>query len=215
LFRRTSDGILRADNLDSLPWLNHGFGTRLSPDWPPANFLATAKQIHSNTVLLASSAGPQGEGDALVSNRPGVDLAIRTADCLPILVADPKRRAVAAIHAGWRGVVSEIVPMAVDRLTREFGSDPRDLLVAIGPGIGVCCFEVGPEVAAQFQLSGRTHVDLVETTCRQLGRNGVRLGQISAARQCTACDQELFESYRRDKTEAGRMTAVIGILEGA
>jgi polyphenol oxidase len=166
-------------------------------------------------VLLATCAGPQGQGDALVSKQPGVDLAIRTADCLPILIADPKHRAVAAIHAGWRGVVSEIVPKAVDRMTREFASNPEDLVVVIGPGIGPCCFEVGPEVAIQFQLTGRTNVDLVETVCRQLGRNGVSQGQISVSELCTYCDRELFESYRRDKAEAGRMTAMIGILEGA
>jgi polyphenol oxidase len=166
-------------------------------------------------VLLASAPGLQGQGDALVSNHLGVDLAIRTADCLPVLIADPKRQAVAAIHAGWRGVVSEIVVKAVDRMTREFASKAEDLLVAIGPGIGPCCFEVGPEVAVQFQLSGRTKIDLVETVCRQLGRNGVSQRQISSSQLCTYCDQELFESYRRDKTEAGRMTAMIGIVEGA
>jgi copper oxidase (laccase) domain-containing protein len=84
-------------------------------------------------------------------------------------------------------------------------------VVAIGPGIGGCCFEVGPEVAAQFQLSGRTKVDLIETTCRQLGRNGVRRGQISTSGLCSYCNPELFESYRRDREASGRMVAMIGL----
>jgi polyphenol oxidase len=97
----------------------------------------------------------------------------------------------------------------VEAMTREFGSATEDLVVAIGPGIGACCFEVGPEVAAQFQLSGRTKVDLIETTCRQLGRKGVTAGQISTAPLCTFCDPKLFDSYRRDREAAGRMVSMI------
>jgi hypothetical protein len=94
-------------------------------------------------------------------------------------------------------------------MCRQFGSDPEDLVVAIGPGISGCCFEVGPDVSAQFGFSGRTKIDLVETTRRQLGRNGVRTGQISAAGLCSCCNPELFESYRRDREAAGRMVSII------
>jgi len=173
--------------------------------------LATAKQIHSDRVLIVKSPGPQGEGDALISNLPGICVAIRTADCLPILVADPRSRTVAAIHAGWRGVVSEIACKTVQAMCLQFDSKPEELVVAIGPGIGSCCFEVGPEVAAQFQLAGRVRVDLVETMCRQLGRNGITPGQISASGLCSCCNPELFESYRRDREAAGRMVSVIGV----
>jgi len=213
LFRRDSDNIFRDESLDRLPWLKHGFGTRLSVGWPAGRELATAKQIHSDRVLLVQSPGLQGEGDALISNKPGIGLAIRTADCLPVLIADPRHRAVAAIHAGWRGVVSEIAPKTVQAMHAHFGSAPADLVVAIGPGIGKCCFEVGPEVSVQFGLSGRTKVDLTETMCRQLGRNGVRRGQMNASSRCTVCDPELFESFRRDREGAGRMVAMI-TLEG-
>jgi polyphenol oxidase len=209
LFRRGTDDVFRAEALEGLPWLQHGFGTRLSVGWPGSDRLATARQVHSNHVLLVGAPGPQGEGDALITNQPGIGLAIRTADCLPILMVDSRTRAIAAVHAGWRGVVSEIAPRTVEAMTQHFGSKPEDLVVAIGPGIGRCCFEVGPEVAAQFELSGRTKVDLVATTCRQLGRNGVRLGQILTSGLCSYCDSELFESYRRDREAAGRMTAMI------
>jgi polyphenol oxidase len=220
LFRRGNDGVYRADALAELPWLDHGFSTRLSNGWPDAGSshrerLATAKQVHSNHVLCVEAGGPQGEGDALISNRPGIRLAIRTADCLPILIADPRHHVVAAVHAGWRGVVSEIASKAVEAMTREYGTKPGDLLVAIGPAIGACCFEVGPEVAVQFQLSGRTKVDLIGTACRQLGRNGVNLRQISASGLCSYCDSELFESYRRDREAAGRMVSMIGISESS
>lgn len=195
-----------------MAWLEHGFGTRLAPGWPVHTGLATARQVHSNHVLVVQCEGKQGEGDALVSNQPGVGLSIRTADCLPILIADPKNRAVAAVHAGWRGVVCEVAAKAVERMTQHFGSRPGDLVVAIGPGIGPCCFEVGPEVAVQFGLSGRTKVDLVETMRRQLGRNGVNAGQIFSSGLCTYCNAELFESYRRDREASGRMTAMISVV---
>lgn len=203
--------MLRDEALTALPWLRHGFGTKLSPGWPESGSLASAKQIHSDRVILVGSPGPQGEGDALISDCPGLELTVRTADCLPILIADRRTRAVAAIHAGWRGVVAEIAPKTIAVMQIQFGSQPEDLLVAIGPGIGGCCFEVGPEVAVQFQRSGRTKIDLIETLGRQLGRNGIMPGQISTSGQCTFCERDLFESYRRDRETAGRMTAMIGI----
>lgn len=213
MFRLDRDEVFREEVLDGLPWVQHGFGTRLSTGWPNTTGLATAKQIHSNRVLLVKSPGPQDEGDAMISNVPGIALSIRTADCLPILIADPRNRAVAAIHAGWRGVVSEIAPKTMEAMSVQFDSKPEELVIAIGPGIGACCFEVGPDVAVQFQLSGRSKIDLVETVCRQLGRNGVTARQINAAKLCSKCNPELFESYRRDREAAGRMVAVIRLAE--
>jgi polyphenol oxidase len=216
LLRRGNDDVFRAEALDHLPWLKHGFGTRLSGGWPGvAAGFATAKQIHSDRVLVVEAPGLQGEGDGLISNVPGISLAIRTADCLPILMADPKNRAVGAIHAGWRGVVSDIVSKSIDLMHQRFGSRPEDLVIAIGTGIGDCCFEVGPEVAEQFQKTGRMKINLVETTCRQLGRNGVNLSQITASGFCSYCNGELFESYRRDGKAAGRMTAMIGLADNS
>lgn len=221
LFRLDSSQVYRAERLEQFPWLQHGFGTRLSAAWPDAAGLATAKQIHSDQVLVAVQPGQLGAGDAIISKHPGVMVAIRTADCLPILIVDPRTRAVAAVHAGWRGVVAEIASKAVEAMRLEFGSRPQGLEIAIGPGIGVCCFEVGPEVAAQFRaffperndLDARAKVDLVETVLRQLRRNGVTRGQIDTSDLCSCCKPELFESYRRDREKAGRMVAAAGILE--
>jgi YfiH family protein len=212
VFRIDSDGVYRAQALEELPWLTHGFGTRLSRDWPPdVAEVATLRQIHSDKVLAVEHSGCLGEGDALITNRPGIALSIRTADCLPILIADPAKRAIAAIHAGWRGTVQEIVPKTVLAMRQQFGSRPEDLVVVVGPGIGSCCFEVGPEVAAQFDLSGRVKIDLVETIRRQLGRNDGALRQFAATGLCTACLADWFHSYRRDREAAGRMVTVIGI----
>jgi YfiH family protein len=109
------------------------------------------KQFHSDLVRQFASAPTNPEhADAAVTNQPGLLLAVQTADCVPILLVDPEKRAVAAIHAGWRGTLRRIVAKTVGHLRMHFGSQPRDLLAAIGPAIGACCYEVGTEIAADF-----------------------------------------------------------------
>ncbi len=218
MFRLDNGQVYRTDALD-LPWLEHGFGTRASSNWPGVQNLATLRQIHSNKVVVATRPGDLGEGDALISNVPGLTLAIRTADCLPVLIADPENRAVAAVHAGWRGTVQEIVLEAIRAMSAEYGSRRENLVIAVGPGIGGCCYEVGPEVAEQFSrffperqdLHGTTKIDLAESTIRQLRRNGGRAGQIDSSGLCTRCLADQFHSYRRDGQAAGRMVSALGI----
>jgi YfiH family protein len=113
--------------------------------------LVSLKQIHSDVIHLFDA--PRSEtcqGDASITNRPGLLLAVQTADCVPILLVDPKKHAVAAIHAGWRGTLARIVVKAIGQMQMQFKSRPGDLLAAIGPSIGGCCYEVGTEVATQF-----------------------------------------------------------------
>ena len=115
--------------------------------WP----LATLRQVHSDVVHAVADAPPEALcGDALVTRTPGLLLGVRTADCVPILLVDAKRRAVAAVHAGWRGTLQRIVVKAAGQMRMSFGTRPADLLAAIGPCIGRCCYEVGPEVAQAF-----------------------------------------------------------------
>jgi len=114
--------------------------------------LISLKQIHSDVIHLFDTAPAETcRGDASVTNRPGLLLAVQTADCVPILLVDPKKRAIAAVHAGWRGTLQRIVTKAIGKMQMEFGTKPADLLAAIGPSIGGCCYEVGTEVAIQFQ----------------------------------------------------------------
>jgi YfiH family protein len=113
--------------------------------------LAPLKQIHSDVMHLFSAAPAHAcKGDASATNRAGVLLAVQTADCVPILLVDPQKRAVAAIHAGWKGTLARIAEKAVGRLRLEFGSKPCDLLAALGPSIGPCCYEVGAEFVSKF-----------------------------------------------------------------
>jgi YfiH family protein len=131
--------------------------------------LVTLRQIHSHLLVIpeasavgseqppetarlsGSSSLPNCKGDGLMSDEPGLLLSIQTADCIPVLVADRKRRAVAAFHAGWRGTVQRIVESGIGRMRMEFGSRPEDLVAAIGPGIGLCCYAVGEEVFSEFE----------------------------------------------------------------
>jgi polyphenol oxidase len=109
-------------------------------------------QFHSDSILCFDEPSTKpSRADASISNRPGLLLAVQTADCVPILLVDPRNRAVAAVHAGWRGTVKRIVTKAIGRMHMQFGTQPRHLLAAIGPAIGGCCYEVGTEVAAAFK----------------------------------------------------------------
>jgi hypothetical protein len=214
VFYQDSRQIYRVTELDSLPWLVHGFGTRRARVPALYGNLATLRQIHSAAcVLAAGRSGLLGEGDALLENTPGSVVAIQTADCLPILLVDERHRAVAAVHAGWRGTVAGIAQRAVEAMRRQFGSAPRDLHAAIGPGIGPCCYEVGPEVAAQFGRQGRAHLDLGQANRRQLMDAGVTPERIYASNLCTMCRSEEFESFRRDQAAAGRLYSFAGILQ--
>jgi YfiH family protein len=180
--------------------------------------LFTVSQVHGAEVITVGRAqDPTAirgkEADALVGAEAGVAVSVRTADCLPVLVADPDTGRVAAIHAGWRGVVAGVVRSGVAAL----GPGPR-AIAAIGPGIGPCCFEVGPDVASSIAASApgadvirtgkeRPHVDLAAAVVAQLAASGVhRIDRVPA---CTMCDPARFFSFRRDGKRSGRMLSAI------
>ncbi len=211
--------MYRARELESLTWLEHGFGTRLAGSWTPGPPV-WVRQIHSAKCVPAEGVyGCLGQADALISNTPGVYLTIRTADCVPVLLADVNRRTVAAVHAGWRGTVQVIVQAAVRALEERYGSRAEDLVAAIGPGICKNCYEVGPEVAVQFEkwfpertdLKARTNLDLVEANRRQLVEAGLDPSRIFTGAPCTSCSPQEFHSWRRDHVKTGRMVAAVAI----
>lgn len=212
MFYKDSRQIYRVAELDALPWLMHGFGTRLSDI--PAMFsgLASLKQIHSADCVAAEGrSGELGRGDALLENIPGSVVAVKTADCIPVLLVDERNRTVAAVHAGWRGTVARIAPRALDAMRVRFGADPADVRAAIGPGIGKCCYEVGPEVAVHFGEQGRAHIDLAQANRTQLIEAGIAPQSIYLADFCTFCRPAEFHSFRRDRESAGRLYSFAGI----
>jgi YfiH family protein len=184
---------------------------------PPA--VAWARQVHSDRCLRVAAAGEAGEGDALITDRPGLALAVYTADCVPVLLGAPG--IVGAVHAGWRGLAAGIVGKALTAMTALGAAGVR---AWIGPAIGPCCYEVGDDVAAAVVaastpaivrpgLRGRPHLDLVAAARAQLGRAGV--GEVEAVAACTRCDAEHYWSYRRDGRGAGRNVSCIWLAAGS
>ena len=200
--------MLYSSLLSELKWLDHGFGTRA--DAVPQERMASLKQIHSGIVLLGEQIGCAGEGDALVTAVAGVPVSVRTADCYPILLADARNHAVAAVHAGWRGTAARIALRALEEMHRLYGTEAADVCAAIGPGIGACCYEVGADVARQFGMQQAGRIDLAAINRRQLLDAGVAEPRIDVLGGCTKCDSRLFHSYRRDQLAAGRMVSYIG-----
>ncbi len=176
------------------------------------------RQVHGATVVEAPWRGTP-EADAGVATAAGLLLGVETADCLPVLLVDPVRGAVAAAHAGWRGTAAGVATRVVEALIAA-GSRPQELLAALGPAIGPCCYEVGDELRAAFGddaeqvflpgSNGRPHLDLRAANLLQLKRAGVRDSSIGQVEECTRCDAERYHSYRRDGKGAGRMISYVG-----
>jgi YfiH family protein len=160
------------------------------------------------------------EGDSLISNERGKVIGVRTADCVPILLVDAETRSVAAIHAGWRGTAANIVGRTVEHMAHAFQTNPLHIFAAIGPAIGGCCYEVGFDVAAQFNGilpevapdgQKRVRLDLAEANRRLLLSAGVPYAQVYPSRFCTFCNSDDFFSYRREQANPGRMISFISI----
>jgi YfiH family protein len=187
--------------------------------------VASAHQVHGNRIAVVASDGTgqiYPNADGLVTNVPGVALLLRFADCQPILLYDPAHRALALVHAGWRGVVQAIARRAVETMQAAFGTQPADLLAGLGPAIGPCCYTVGDDVAAAmgYALPDWKKVmhatkegwrfDLPTANARQLAAAGVR--HIEEAGLCTSCRNDEFFSHRADHGRTGRF-AVVAFLE--
>ncbi len=227
------------------PYAHHAFTTRaltfrppqLEDDWRrlgetlglPASDVARVRQVHGRAVVVLSG-GPaareagNAEADAIVSTNSDLAVAVRVADCVPILIADRGRRVVAAVHAGWRGTVANVAGATVDAIA-ALGIQPADLVAAIGPSIGACCYQVDqpvraafldaqPDSAAWFADDGPDHwrLDQWQANRDQLARAGLPAGAIHVARLCTADDRGRFYSHRRDGAAAGRMAAAIRLV---
>lgn len=206
LFALGGDGIYRCEAFQQFVWLKHGFGTRTAN--PEVD--VTLRQIHSDRVVNAAGLkNRECEGDALITNEIARSIGVRTADCAPILLVDSRNHVVAAIHAGWRGTAVGIVKRAVDKINADFGTSAADLYAAMGPSIRACCYEVGPEVAAHFNITGRCNLDLPDANRRQMETAGITPDRIFDSGLCTACNAAQFFSYRREPENPGRLVASI------
>ncbi len=217
LARRPDEGdeTLRENWRRALVALGPGFGE---------DALALAHQVHGAAVThVATGAGPLGvvgAVDGLITTTPGVVLAIRTADCVPVLLAAPG--GVGAAHAGWRGAVAGVVPATVAALCAATGARPDEVVAVIGPHISAAVYEVGDEVCAGLRAAGvpevdflrhgprgRPHVDLGGAVAAQLRAVGVR--DVTHVDGCTLGEPERFHSHRRDGAAAGRQAALVAL----
>jgi YfiH family protein len=209
--------------------VEHFFGTRHEASEPAraARVTVSVKQVHGTDVLIVdrATAAAQafgGEWDALATDQPGVLLTVRTADCVPVLIHDPIRGAVAAVHAGWRGAVAGIVSRTLAAMTRRFGSKPESLRISIGPSAGSCCYEVDEPVLSRLRDAcadwrglvretgpGRALFNLRGLVRGQAQASGVRADRIHSVSLCTICHPDLFHSYRRDGSVRGTMVSGI------
>ena len=239
---------LGGTSVDELDSLNIGFKVGDDPERVRENrrrlcaamglepvALTAARQVHGTNVAVVT-ADDRGRGsldparilppaDGIVTNAPGVALLGFFADCVPILLYDPRRGAVGLAHAGWRGTVAGVAAKAVATMARELGSDPGDILAAIGPAIRPCCYVVDDVVAVPLReacggfvgrrADGRTTADLGGANCFFLQSAGVKAENIYDSGLCTSCCADLFFSHRRQAGQAGRMAAVIALRGGS
>jgi polyphenol oxidase len=195
---------------------------------PRSTWLLSVKQVHGTDALVVDrSLTPDdrfhGGWDALVTDQPGVMVAVRTADCVPVLIHDSQQRVVAAVHAGWRGAVAGIVGKTIGLMQSRFGSNPSHLRVSIGPSAGACCYEVDEPVLVQLRRevpgwekvvgrrSGRTYLDLKALIKEQVQAIGTRPEATTTVNLCTICHRDLFFSYRREGKVIGTMVSAIGL----
>jgi YfiH family protein len=230
--KRPDSSLIRLRRFERLPFLEHGFG---DSSWRVRDLRRLAeklglrpvllKQVHSDVVHFLDEP-PQRtlRGDAAVTRLPGLLLAIRTADCLPVLLVEEKRRVIGAVHCGWKGTSRRILEKAVREMQRCCGADPGSMLAALGPCIGPACYEVKGDVRQVFAAAGfpdsvfhavksrpgRFLLDLRSANRLELLKLGVKARNIFSLNLCTHC-QPHYPSYRRDKEKCGRMVSFIGL----
>lgn len=187
--------------------------------------LYRVRQIHSDRLVVVEEAADPNEistveADALVTAAPGHVIAVQTADCVPVLLFDQRRKVVGVAHCGWRGLVRGVLDRTISVMANYYGGRPVDLLAVIGPSIGACCFEVAPEVAKRFAGweavipapdDGQPRVDLRAATTRILVGLGLTKESIVACDLCTRCRSDLFFSYRGLGAGTGRHLNFIGL----
>lgn len=218
---------LRLDN-QQIPGLNLGFNTQEHEEIVEAHRrylldylsiseydIAYADQVHGNEVQVVEKSGTYAETDALVTNVPGLVLAIQVADCAAILLSDDSNKIIAAVHAGWRGAAADIVPQTIQSML-SLGAQPQYIQAFISPCLSLPNFEVGKEVARKFpehfvdyKSYRKPHVDLKAFIAHQLKEQGITEEHIEVHEDCTVADADHYYSYRREQQQSGRMLGLI------
>ena len=224
-------GVSRGDNPEHVRENYRRFFTAIGVD---GKKLVTTNQVHGGKVRVVTAADWKEdpyekvsyEADGLMTDTPGVVLLIFSADCIPVLLYDPVRRVAAAVHAGWRGTAAGIAATAVERMKEVYDCRPEDILAAVGPGIGPCCFETHEDVPNAMMAAvssaalpyvkvlenGKFSLDLKGINARLLERAGLDASHIAVCQECTAGMAEKYWSHRRMGNNRGSMAAAIQLL---
>jgi YfiH family protein len=224
--------VIKVPQLERIPFLQHGFGDLV---WGEKDLRKLAdrldfkllflKQVHSDVVHFIDEVPERRlRGDAAATRLPGLLLVIKTADCLPVVLVEEKKRVIAAVHCGWKGTSQRVLEKVVLGMKEGYGADPAAILAAFGPCIGGACYEVGEDVRRAFSdsdfpaslfrpitgRSGKYHFDLRSANRLQLLKLSVKAKNIFSLGICTHCDPK-YPSYRRDRDATGRMLSFIGL----
>ena len=231
IFASLNLGIARGDEPERVRENYRRFCAAIGAD---VDRVVMSGQVHGTEIRTVTAADvkrdvcdpTEYDCDGLITDVPGIALTVFTADCIPILLYDPVRRVIAAVHAGWRGTVGNIAGKAADKMRQEYGCRPEDILAAIGPGISRCCFETDADVpeavtavlgddAAQYidvPEHGKFKVDLKGVNTALLTRAGVAADHIEVTRDCTVCLHETYWSHRVTRGQRGSQAAMIQLL---
>ena len=231
IFASLNLGTARGDNPERVQENYRRFCRAVGTD---VNRLVTTSQVHGDVIRTATSKDiksdlflPNGyECDGLITNEPGLALTIYSADCIPVLLYDPAKRVIAAVHAGWRGTARNIAGKAVQKMQQNYGCRPEDILAAIGPGISQCCFETHADVPdAMVEAlgdstkqhiidlkNGKFRVNLKGINATLLMHAGVSFDHIEVSADCTACLNEKYWSHRVTQGQRGSQAAMIQLI---
>lgn len=212
---------IKSHILSKIDWIGHGFGVGpadVRDLVTPSSRVFDTEQVHGHVVhVLEDESGDRIlNGDAFVTSKPGLVCHVRTADCVPILIADTKNKAVGAVHAGWKGTAQDVAGHAVATMRDAFGTDPSDCVAAIGPCICGGCYEVGEEVVSEIgsldlKCEWRvddSHVDLGRACRELLWRAGLLPHNIDMLFRCTSCELD-FVSWRRDRAKGRQISYIL------
>lgn len=226
--------LITIPRFERIPFVYHGFGAagwrggdfKKREEWQGFKRLYL-RQVHSDVIhFVLDLPNTSLRGDAMITGLPGLFLIIKTADCLPVLLVDEKKRVIAAVHCGWRGTLLRLLEKVVSGMKARFDCAPVDILAALGPSIGAGCYEVGGDVRGPFRENGfpdalfrpvrgrprQYFFDLREANRLQLQSQGVGDKNIFSIDICSHCDRR-FPSFRRDRVNAGRMLSFIALTQ--
>ncbi|MDW7998277.1 MAG: peptidoglycan editing factor PgeF [Thermodesulfovibrio sp.] len=180
-------------------------------------------QKHTDNIQILDNYTEPIVADSVITDRKNLFIGIKTADCLPVLIFDSKNEVIGAVHAGWRGTAKGILRKTINTMKELYGCDPKNLLIAFGPHIKGCCYEVGDEVIEKmreensedgyiFRINGKKHIDIGIANLMQALSAGVKKENIWFSKDCTYCKNNEYASYRFHKEKAGRQYGIIGML---